>query len=64
MTKLPEHHKPLPHLSDEAAVEILDYIETMYQIFETRYASQISRYYRSTDILRSQPPRSRDDEPF
>lgn len=64
MKKLPEHHKPLPYLSDEAAVEILDYIETMYQIFETRYASQINRYYRNTGVLKSQPPGSRDDEPF
>ena len=46
-TNQPDHGIPLPMLSDEAAVEILNFLEVTYQIFETHYAQQIYRYYDS-----------------
>ena len=46
-TDHPDHGIPLPMLSDEAAVEILNFLEMTYQIFETRYAQQIYRHYDS-----------------
>jgi hypothetical protein len=36
---------PMPPLSDEAAVEILDFLHVFMTEFENRYASQIRRYY-------------------
>jgi hypothetical protein len=36
---------PLPALSDEAAVEILDFLQDVLTIFESHYGTQIRRYY-------------------
>ncbi len=36
---------PLRPLSDEAAVEILDFLQVFTTDFETRYGEQIRRYY-------------------
>jgi len=36
---------PLPHLSDKAAVEILDFLQVVTNDFENRYGNQIRRYY-------------------
>lgn len=58
------HGIPLPLLSDEAAFEILDFLGAMFKIFETRYASQIHRYYETINIDRTHPPAFTDDEPF
>lgn len=34
-----------PHLSDEVAVEIFDFLQTFILNFEIRYSAQIHRYY-------------------
>lgn len=36
---------PLRPISDEAAVEILDFLQVFTTEFEIRYGEQISRYY-------------------
>lgn len=36
---------PLPTLSDEAAVEILDFLQDVLTVFESHYGAQIRRYY-------------------
>ncbi|NMM37051.1 MAG: hypothetical protein HHJ09_05985 [Glaciimonas sp.] len=64
MNSPPDHGIPLPPLSDEAAVEILDFLGVMFQIFETRYANQIYRYYQTSNIVRPHPSTTTDDEPF
>ena len=54
-------------LSDEAAVEILNFLEVTFQIFETRYAHQIYRYYDSIsqhNIMQCTPYEHTDDPPF
>ena len=38
-------YMPAPPLSDEAVVEILDFLQVFITKFENRYASQIRRYY-------------------
>jgi len=46
-------------LSDEAAVEILDFLQVFMTDFENRYASQIHRYYeqrRQHNCGRIKPP--------
>ncbi len=63
MKNLHDHGIPLPPLSDEAAFEILDFLGAMYQIFETRYADQIGRYYQTSNIVQS-PSKTNNDEPF
>jgi hypothetical protein len=54
-------------LSDEAAVEILDFLQRFTTDFENHYASQIHRYYaqrsRSNLITEPQGPVA-DDQPF
>ena len=58
---------PLPMLSDEAAVEILNFLEVALQIFESRYAHQINRYYDSIsqhNIVKCSPYENNDDPPF
>lgn len=58
---------PLPHLSDEAAVEILHFLELMFQTFETRYAHQIDSYYDSIsqhNIVQYSSSETNDDPPF
>jgi hypothetical protein len=39
------HCIPLPQLSDEAVVEILDFLQVFTTDFENRYSGQIHRYY-------------------
>ncbi len=64
MNNFPDYGIPLPPLSDEAAVEILDFLGAMFQIFETTYAKQIYRHYQASNIIRSHPSIGTDDEPF
>jgi hypothetical protein len=62
----PDHGIPLPLLSDEAAVEILYFLEATFQIFETHYANQIGRFYESLaqhNIVSSHPTNAPDDNP-
>lgn len=66
-----EHDSPsepgLPPLSDEAAVEILDFLHQLLTAFESRYSAQVHRYYddRSRHNL-TEPNRNltADDPPF
>jgi hypothetical protein len=61
-----DHAIPLPHLSDEAAVEILNFLEVTYQIFDTRYAAQIRRFYDGLaqhNIVSSHPTNVPEDDP-
>ena len=66
-----EHDSPsepcLPPLSDEAAVEILDFLHAVLSAFESRYSAQVRRYYddRSRHNL-IEPDRNltTDDPPF
>lgn len=67
-TDQPDHGIALPMLSDEAAVEILNFLEVTFQIFETRYAHQIHRYYDSSSqhniVECTQSGITDDDLPF
>ena len=54
-------------ISDEAAVEILDFLQVFITNFENRYASQIHRHYeqrRQLDLGRIKPSGETDDPPF
>lgn len=54
-------------LSDEAAVEILDFLQVFMTDFENRYGNQIRRYYdeRSRhNIIQDFPSEPTDDPPF
>jgi hypothetical protein len=58
---------PLRQLSDEAAVEILDFLQVFTLDFEIRYGDQIRRYYdgRSQhNIVQKTPCTTTDDPPF
>ncbi len=58
---------PLPPLTDEAAVQILDFLHEVLDRFEARYGHQIHRYYddRSQhNLIKPDPHRSTDDPPF
>ena len=71
---MPEDHHdldtapiPLPRLSDDAVVQIHDFIYHFLDLFEARYGDQIHRYYdeRSAhNMIRSDPPPDTDDPPF
>ncbi len=58
----------LAPLSDQAAVDILEFLHHAVECFESRYFDQIHRYYfeRSEHQLRrpDPPPCSEDDIPF
>jgi len=58
---------PLRPLSDEAAVEILDFLQVFMTDFENQYGNQIRRYYdeRSRhNIIQDSPSEPTDDPPF
>lgn len=66
-----EHDSPaepaLPPLSDEAAVEILDFLHAVLNAFESRYSAQLRRYYDDRSRLNLiEPDRNltTDDPPF
>lgn len=61
----PELH--LPPLTDEVAVEILDFLHLLLTAFENRYSAQVRRYYRDRSRHNlSEPDRHRapEDPPF
>lgn len=57
----------LPSLSDDAVVEIQDFLYEIIQLFEAHYGDQIHRFYedRSFDNLVHPDPHTRppDDDP-
>lgn len=55
-----------PQLSDDAVVQIHDFIYFCLELFEARYGDQIHRYYqdRSRDNLLAQDPPDWGDMPF
>jgi len=59
---------PLPRFSDEAVVQIHDFIYCVLDLFEARYGDQIRRYYddRSAHnmMARNEPLPDIDDPPF
>jgi hypothetical protein len=58
---------PMPRLSDDAVVEIHDFITHFLDLFEARYGDQIHRYYdeRSAhNMIGPASPPSIDDPPF
>lgn len=58
---------PLRPLSDEAAVEILDFLQVFTTDFENRYGNQIRRYYdeRSRhNIVQTNSSGDKGDPPF
>jgi len=69
-----EHHDhattadiPLPRLSDDAVVQIHDFIHHFLDLFEARYGDQIHRYYDERAahcMIQPDPPPSIDDPPF
>ena len=69
---MPDASKPnsllpsdLPHLSDSAAVEVLDFLHELIFRFEAHYAGQIRRHYdrqRQDDSI-SQIPTIRHSKP-
>jgi hypothetical protein len=57
----------MPELSDDAVVQIHDFIEHFLDLFEARYGDQIHRYYddRSAhNLIRPEPPLLTDEPPF
>jgi len=58
---------PLRPLSDEAVVEILDFLQVFTTDFENRYGGQIHRYYEvraHRNIIQDNPCVTIDDPPF
>ena len=58
---------PMPRLSDDAVVQIHDFITHFLDLFEARYGDQIHRYYdeRSEhNMIGPDPPTSLDDPLF
>ena len=55
-----------PPLSDQAAVDLLDFLHDLVACFESRYLDQIHRFYeeRSEHNLRQPAPQFPDDDPF
>lgn len=54
---------PLPSLSDDAAVEILDFLHAIVLRFETHYGGEIHRYYEQRschNIIKPDPPEPAD----
>ena len=55
----------LPPLSDEAAVEILEFLHELVLRFEARYFAQIRRFYdQQLDLFEPAPPPIHDGSPF
>jgi hypothetical protein len=57
----------LPTLSDEAVVEIRNFIEHVLEQFDIHYASQVRRFYEDRaqhNMVRPPPPAAGADPPF
>ena len=58
---------PMPRLSDDAVVQIHDFIGHFLDLFEARYGDQIHRYYEDRsahNIVGHEPMPNIDDPPF
>ena len=58
---------PLPPLSDEAAVTVLEFLQRFTECFESQYYGEIHRYYEErsqTNRKTDDPPPIADDPPF
>ena len=58
---------PMPRLSDDAVVQIHNFIAHFLDLFEARYGDQIHRYYEDRsayNIVGSAPIPDIDDPPF
>lgn len=58
---------PMPQLSDDAIVQIHDFIGHFLDLFEARYGDQIHRYYDDRSAhnrIRADTLPSTDDPPF
>jgi hypothetical protein len=58
---------PMPRLSDDAVVQIHDFIGHFLDLFEARYGDQIHRYYQDQsahNMIQTNPLPSTDDPPF
>jgi hypothetical protein len=58
---------PLPRLSDDAVVQIHDFIHHFLDLFEARYGDQIHRYYEERsahNMILYDPLPDTDDPPF
>jgi hypothetical protein len=58
---------PMPRLSDDAVVQIHDFLGHFLDLFEARYGDQIHRYYEDRaayNIVGSAPIPDIDDPPF
>lgn len=68
MSSCPRHDCiPMRQLSDEAAVEILNFLQVFTLDFEIRYGDQIRRYYDESsqhNIVAHTPSTVTDDPPF
>lgn len=65
--ELPGLDTPLPALSDEAAVQILEFLEIIVARFQSAYGDQIHRYYEQRaehNLPAPSLPRTSDDPPF
>ena len=58
---------PMPRLSDEAVVQIHDFIAHFLDLFEARYGDQIHRYYEdrcANNMILTETLPNMDDPPF
>ena len=58
---------PLPPLSDDSVIEILDFLYDLLTVFESRYGDQMRRYYddHSPDnLIEPDQDRPAHDPPF
>jgi hypothetical protein len=58
---------PMPRLSDDAVVQIHDFIGHFLDLFEARYGDQTHRYYEERsahNIVGADPMPDVDDTPF
>jgi len=58
---------PMPRLSDDAVIQIHDFIHHILDLFEARYGDQIHRFYQdlcANSMVESDPNLNLDDPPF
>ena len=58
---------PMPRLSDDAVVQIHNFIGHFLDLFEARYGDQIHRFYEdrsAPNMIESEPTPNVDDPPF